>query len=188
MKAFNQRFTSNTRFMIRNSSSQSWKTFGNVDPAELSGKTPHKVKNLLNGKWIDSSKEEIVLDPMNGDKFISVPSTTKSESSDFIKSLLSCPKSGLHNPIKNPERYLLLGDVTANAASKLKEPQVSEYFAKLIQRVAPKSFTQALGEVKVTQKFLENFGGDQVRFLARSFGVPGDHYGQFSHGYRSLPN
>jgi 1-pyrroline-5-carboxylate dehydrogenase len=81
----------------------------------------------------------------------------------------------------------LLGDVTANAASKLKDPQVSEYFAKLIQRVAPKSFTQALGEVKVTQKFLENFGGDQVRFLARSFGVPGDHYGQFSHGYRSLP-
>jgi hypothetical protein len=24
----------------------------------------------------------------------------------------------------------------------------------------------------------------QVRFLARSFGVPGDHYGQASHGYR----
>lgn len=40
--------------------------------------------------------------------------------------------------------------------------QVSEYFARLIQRVSPKSYAQALGEVTVTQKFLENFSGDQV--------------------------
>ena len=48
----------------------------------------------------------------------------------------------------------------------------------------PKSHAQAAGEVKVTADFLNNFGGDNVRFLARSFGVPGDHYGQFSHGHR----
>ena len=59
-----------------------------------------------------------------------------------------------------------------------------KFFAKLIQRVAPKSDSQALGEVAVTQKFIENFGGDQVRFLARSFAVPGDHPGQMSSGYR----
>lgn len=41
-------------------------------------------------------------------------------------------------------------------------PEVLDYFAKLIQRVAPKSYAQAIGEVKVCQKFLENFGGDQV--------------------------
>lgn len=41
-----------------------------------------------------------------------------------------------------------------------------------------------MGEVKVTADFLINFGGDNVRFLARSFGVPGNHYGQFSHGHR----
>lgn len=40
--------------------------------------------------------------------------------------------------------------------------QVSDFFAKLIQRVAPKSYQQALGEVYVTGKFLENFSGDQV--------------------------
>jgi len=28
--------------------------------------------------------------------------------------------------------------------------------------VSPKSFFQAVGEVTVTQKFLENFSGDQV--------------------------
>ncbi|KAJ0610094.1 putative L-glutamate gamma-semialdehyde dehydrogenase [Helianthus annuus] len=43
---------------------------------------------------------------------------------------------------------------------------------------------EALGVVYVTGKFLENFSGDQVRFLARSFGVPGNHLGQQSHGFR----
>ena len=33
-------------------------------------------------------------------------------------------------------------------------------------------------------QFLENFNGDNVRFLARSFGVPGNHEGQQSNGYR----
>jgi 1-pyrroline-5-carboxylate dehydrogenase len=40
--------------------------------------------------------------------------------------------------------------------------QVSDFFAKLIQRVSPKSYQQALAEVQVSQKFLENFCGDQV--------------------------
>lgn len=40
--------------------------------------------------------------------------------------------------------------------------QVSDFFSKLIQRVAPKSYQQAYAEVYVTQKFLENFCGDQV--------------------------
>mmetsp|Transcript_33130 Transcript_33130/g.76345 ORF Transcript_33130/g.76345 Transcript_33130/m.76345 type:complete len:413 (-) Transcript_33130:62-1300(-) len=48
----------------------------------------------------------------------------------------------------------------------------------------PKSHAQAMGEVKITAAFLKNFAGDNVRFLARSFGVPGDHYGQMSLGYR----
>jgi 1-pyrroline-5-carboxylate dehydrogenase len=48
----------------------------------------------------------------------------------------------------------------------------------------PKSYGQAKGEVKVTADFLNNFGGDNVRRLAKSFGVPGDHYGQMSVGHR----
>jgi 1-pyrroline-5-carboxylate dehydrogenase len=63
-------------------------------------------------------------------------------------------------------------------------PKVADFFARLIQRVAPKSYQQAAGEVFVTRKFLENFCGDQVRFLARSFAIPGNHLGQQSHGYR----
>jgi hypothetical protein len=42
---------------------------------------------------------------------------------------------------------------------------------------------QALGEVVVTRRFLENFSGDQVRYLARSFADPGDHTGQVYNRY-----
>jgi 1-pyrroline-5-carboxylate dehydrogenase len=51
-------------------------------------------------------------------------------------------------------------------------------------KCVPKSHQQASGEVKVTAAFLNNFAGDNVRFLARSFGNPGDYYGQQSNGYR----
>jgi 1-pyrroline-5-carboxylate dehydrogenase len=64
------------------------------------------------------------------------------------------------------------------------EPEVEDFFTKLIQRVVPKSDIQARAEVTVTRKMIENFSGDQVRFLLRSFGVPGDHPGQYSTGYR----
>jgi len=51
-------------------------------------------------------------------------------------------------------------------------------------KCVPKSKAQAMGEVKVTASFLNNFGGDNVRRLAKSFGVAGDHYGQMSVGHR----
>ena len=64
------------------------------------------------------------------------------------------------------------------------DKSVEDFFTKMIQRVVPKSDAQARGEVVVTRNFLENFAGDNVRFLARSFANPGDHTGQESHGYR----
>ena len=162
----------------------SWKSFATVDPSLLSESNPHKVQNLINGKWKYTKQYENVVDPLNGEVFIQAPDTQLDEINEFITSLNSCSKSGLHNPYKNPERYVEYGNISAKAAAKLKDPKVLEYFAHLIQRVAPKSLIQAKAEVSVTQKFLENFSGDQVRFLARSFSVPGDHTGQMSSGYR----
>ncbi|KAL0686238.1 hypothetical protein Bca4012_053086 [Brassica carinata] len=72
----------------------------------------------------------------------------------FVESLSQCPKHGLHNPFKSPERYLLYGDISTKAAHMLALPKVSDFFTRLIQRVAPKSYQQAAGEVFVTQKFL----------------------------------
>ncbi len=123
-------------------------------------------------------------DPWNGEEFMRVQDTKVSEIEPFVKSLASCPKSGLHNVYKNPERYRLYGAVSAKAAAMMKQPEVLEFFIKLVQRAAPKSYVQAKAEVEVTQQFLENFGGDQVRFLARSFGVAGDRTGQISTGHR----
>lgn len=151
-----------------------------------------------------------------------VPDTQGYELGPFVASLKSVPKSGMHNPLKNVERYLKFGEISRKvsksiaigiclqnafafvrltllhispipfhyfisshqAGEALSDPITADFFAKSIQRTVPKSYAQATGEVKVTADFLINFGGDNVRFLARSFGVPGNHYGQFSHGHR----
>jgi 1-pyrroline-5-carboxylate dehydrogenase len=99
---------------------------------------------------------------MNGEPFIHIPNTQPAEIEPFVRSLRSVPKTGLHNPLKNPERYLLYGDVSFRVAQELRKPKVLDFFARLIQRVAPKSYAQALMEVNVTRKFYENFSGDQV--------------------------
>lgn len=44
--------------------------------------------------------------------------------------------------------------------------------------------TRPAAEVTISAQFLDNFSGDNVRYLARSFGVPGDHTGQQSNGHR----
>jgi hypothetical protein len=66
-------------------------------------------------------------------------------------------------------RYLLYGDISTKAAHMLALPKVADFFARLIQRVAPKSYQQAAGEVFVTRKFLENFCGDQVHYSLHHF-------------------
>lgn len=56
----------------------------------------------------------------------------------------------------------MYGDITFKAAEQLRKPEVVDFFASLIQRVAPKSYQQAAAEVVITRQFLDNFGGDQV--------------------------
>ncbi|PON34682.1 Succinylglutamate-semialdehyde dehydrogenase [Parasponia andersonii] len=152
--------------------------FATLEVEEISGSQPAE------GKWTGSSCWNTIVDPLNGEPFIKVAEIDEKGIQPFVESLSRCPKHGLHNPFKDPERYLLFGDISAKAAHMLSLPKVSDFFTRLIQRVSPKSYQQAHGEVYVTQKFLENFSGDQVRFLASSFGVPGNHLGQQSQGFR----
>ena len=162
----------------------SWNNFATVDPfTAMTEMNPGKAQNLVEGRWVDADRyRDDVVDPMNGEKFLQIPDTQ--EMSPFIVGLESCPKSGLHNPLKNNDRYVHLGRVCARAAAILAAPDVEEYFTKLTQRVMPKSWQQCLNETVVTRVFLENFAGDGVRFLARGFSNPGDHPGQESRGYR----
>ena len=138
----------------------------------------------VQGEWRLPSMTTPVVDPWSGEVFLQVADTKEIELQPFIDSLNSCTKSGLHNPLKYPQRYRTYGAISAKAAYLLKQPEINEFFIRLIQRVVPKSYIQAKGEVDVTQQFLENFGGDQVRFLARSFGAVGDHEGQMAAGHR----
>uniref|UniRef100_A0A803PJF9 Aldehyde dehydrogenase domain-containing protein n=2 Tax=Cannabis sativa TaxID=3483 RepID=A0A803PJF9_CANSA len=158
--------------------------FATLEVEEISGSQPAEVHNLVQGKWTGSPSWNTIVDPLNGEPFIKVAEIDEKGIQPFVESLSRCPKHGLHNPFKDPERYLMYGDISAKAAHMLSLPKVSDFFTRLIQRVSPKSYQQAFGEVYVTQKFLENFSGDQVRFLARSFAVPGNHLGQQSHGFR----
>lgn len=47
----------------------------------------------------------------------------------FIESMNSCPKTGLHNPLKNVDRYLMLGHVSRKAGEvrKIPPPPTSTY-------------------------------------------------------------
>ncbi|KAL0583842.1 hypothetical protein ABG067_006286 [Albugo candida] len=159
----------------------SWAT---VDPNNLTSSKPGIGQNFVNGQWTNTEMTEEIVDPLNGETFLKMPSTSTKEIEPFIQSLRQTPKYGLHNPLNNVERYVLYGDISHKAAAMLRDPQVADFFTRLIQRVSPKSYMQAETEVIVTEKFFENFGGDQVRFLAKSFGAPGNHVGQTSVGYR----
>ncbi len=169
---------------MANPASTSQPPFATVDPfGGMSPEAPGVVRNLSAGEWVTvAATRDDIPDPLQGGHFLDVPDTE--DLAPYIAGLGSCPKTGLHNPLKNTERYVHLGSVCARAAAMLATPEVEAYFAKLIQRVMPKSWQQCLNEVIVTRVFLENFAGDGVRFLGRGFSNPGDRTGQESRGYR----
>ena len=121
---------------------------------------------------------------MNGEKFLQMPNTNEEELKEFAESLKKIPKTGLHNPLKNVQRYVMYGEVCRKASELLTQEDVAAHFVKLIQRMVPKHSTQSYGEVKVVRAFLANFSGDNVRFLAKAVAYPGDHDGQNPTGYR----
>ena len=88
------------------STTPSWSSFATVDPYTLTSSRPHTVQNLLNGAWVPSDSLITLPDPLNGDPFINVADAQKGDVDRFVSSLNSCTKSGLHNPMKNPQRYL----------------------------------------------------------------------------------
>ena len=162
----------------------SWAT---VDPTTMSATHPAVGANLCGGRWLSASETKMtqdIIDPLNGEVFLTVPSTSMDEIQPYVERMANTPRTGLHNPLKNPERYNMLGEVCANAAKEMSKPEVQYFFSKLIQRLTPKSWPQASGEPTVVRKFLENYSTDNVRYLAKSFGVPGDRGGQVSNGYR----
>jgi 1-pyrroline-5-carboxylate dehydrogenase len=65
--------------------------------------------NLVQGEWVGTESYKALVDPMTGAPMISLPDTSVDEIDPFVESLRAVPKHGLHNPLKNKERYLMLG-------------------------------------------------------------------------------
>ena len=147
--------------------------WANVDPDQMGENSSiHLVKNLVDGVWqgVNSGETISIPDPMranNENPIFRVVDTKSHDLGPFIDSMKRVPKSGVHNPLKNVERYLMFGEISRLAGEELTKPNVEDFFTKSIMKCVPKSYAQALGEVKVTAAFLKNFAGDQVRFLAR---------------------
>eukprot|EP00547_Thalassionema_nitzschioides_P005212 CAMPEP_0194223278 /NCGR_PEP_ID=MMETSP0156-20130528/34757_1 /TAXON_ID=33649 /ORGANISM="Thalassionema nitzschioides, Strain L26-B" /LENGTH=560 /DNA_ID=CAMNT_0038954355 /DNA_START=216 /DNA_END=1898 /DNA_ORIENTATION=+ len=161
----------------------SWAT---VEPKSLGVSGTYHVPNCVDGTWsADSEKRMEIPHPLDRDApypLYTINDTQVTELQPFLDSLRKVPKSGLHNPLKNPHRYLEYGEISRKAAELMLRD--AEFFAETIIACVPKSHAQAMAEVQVTAAFLKNFAGDNVRRLAQSFGVSGDHYGQYSTGHR----
>lgn len=127
------------------------------DADAWSGAKPHAVKHLLAGVWLEGGagaapeEVDVIPDPLNGEPFLRVPRAGGSavDLAPWVASLKSCPKTGLHNPFRSPERYAMLARVTERAARALRTPEISNYFSRLVQRTSPKSWAQATGEVRI---------------------------------------
>jgi len=160
-------------------------SWASADPYTMGPNALGKGECLIDGKWrSDFSKSEIKPDPLTGEPMTECPDVSIEEAAPFVERLKNVPRSGLHNPLKNPERYVHLGEVTARVAAEMSKPEVETFFAKFLQRVAPKSEAQCRAEVRLVAAWHRYMSGDTVRNLGRSFGMPGDRQGMTSCGYR----
>lgn len=90
----------------------SWAT---VDPAQLGeGMEPYAVSNIVNGQWTQTEQRMSIINPLDKSKqdIFSIPDTQVKELQPFIQSLRRVPKSGVHNPLKNNDRYIKFGEIS----------------------------------------------------------------------------
>ena len=94
----------------------SWASF---DPYDL--KKGHAVSNLVDGKWTSANKSMPIIHPLDKDHppIFTIPDTQSSEIAPFLQSLRKVSKTGLHNPLKNPQRYVQYGEISRKVRQRL---------------------------------------------------------------------
>lgn len=100
-----------------------------MDPKNLS--PDNKGMNLVNGEWVGTAKYMHVVDPLTGKPMVSIPDTQMDEINPFVTSMKNTPRYGLHNPLLNKDRYLMLGEVCRKTAEVLHDPEVFEHLVGL---------------------------------------------------------
>lgn len=106
---------------VASSSLVSLPRWATLDPSNLgSDPVPHAVMNLVAGNWVGSEASIVVPNPMDRDAppVCTVPDTGVHELGPFVESLRGVPKSGVHNPIKNVERYRQFGEISRKVRNK----------------------------------------------------------------------
>lgn len=105
------------RVSFRNSSRMTYSSipsWATVDPKAM-GSSPdiYAVSNCIDGNWVQAKSTMTIPDPMNKDAhpIFTCPDTTVDEIQPFLDSLRKVPKSGVHNPLKNPQRYVEYGEI-----------------------------------------------------------------------------
>lgn len=103
-----------TRNVKHFSSIPTWASFDPLAVGTTSSSHVHAVTNIVDGKQTTTRSIMEIVNPMNKDvsPIFTIPDTQLDEIEPFIKSLRKCPKSGMHNPLKNPERYLEFGEIS----------------------------------------------------------------------------
>ena len=72
------------------------------------------MQNLCDGQWTKAKSTMDIIHPLDRDAhtIFSIPDTQSDEIQPFIDSLRKVSKSGLHNPLKNPHRYVEYGEIS----------------------------------------------------------------------------
>ena len=86
-----------------------------VHPSTMGEKEePYAVSNLVGGKWVNANSTMKIPHPLNKDAhtIFTIPDTQVHELGPFFESLRKVPKSGVHNPLKNPDRYVAYGEIS----------------------------------------------------------------------------
>jgi hypothetical protein len=89
--------------------------WASVDPATLgSAPTPYAVQNIVGGQWRSAKTSMTIPNPMNknGPPVCTLPNTSSDELGPYVASLQNVSKSGMHNPLKNVERYRQFGEIS----------------------------------------------------------------------------
>jgi len=110
-----------------------------LDPNELGTVSTHNVLNVVGGQWQkdgDIAKKLIIPNPLNKDglPICTVPDTSIDELGPFIQSMEAVSKSGVHNPLKAVERYLMYGEISRKVKSC---DWIGTYMISLYARACP---------------------------------------------------
>ena len=113
--AFQHGKPSQTILLMKSMSTFTIPEWATVDPKAMGTVAqPYGVSNCVDGKWMKSRHTMTIPHPLDKDAhpIFTIPDTQIEELGPFLASLRKVPKSGLHNPLKNPERYVKYGEIS----------------------------------------------------------------------------